>query len=63
MSTETLKKAAIVCFIIAMGGLLLGGVVANREAPLRIAYWLPMEHCFSPKRTSWQGRMYTSVMD
>jgi nitric oxide reductase subunit B len=33
MSTETLKKAAIVCFIIAMGGLLLGGLFANREAP------------------------------
>jgi nitric oxide reductase subunit B len=33
MSTETLKKAAIVCFIFAMGGLLLGGLVANREAP------------------------------
>jgi nitric oxide reductase subunit B len=33
MSTETLKKAAIVCFIIALGGLLLGGLFANREAP------------------------------
>ena len=33
MSTETLKRAAIVSFIIAMGGLLLGGLVANREAP------------------------------
>jgi nitric oxide reductase subunit B len=33
MTTETLKKAAIVCFIIAMGGLLLGGLVANREVP------------------------------
>jgi nitric oxide reductase subunit B len=33
MSTDTLKRAAIVCFIIAMGGLLLGGLIANREAP------------------------------
>src|SRR5512139_481612 len=33
MSTNTLKKAAIVCFILAMGGLLLGGLFANREAP------------------------------
>jgi len=33
MSTETLKRAAIVCFIVAMGGLLLGGLFANREAP------------------------------
>ncbi|MBN2320379.1 MAG: cbb3-type cytochrome c oxidase subunit I [Acidobacteria bacterium] len=33
MSTETLKKAAIICFIIALGGLLLGGLFANREAP------------------------------
>jgi nitric oxide reductase subunit B len=33
MSTNTLKRAAIVCFILAMGGLLLGGLVANREAP------------------------------
>ncbi len=33
MSTETLKRAAIVCFIIALGGLLLGGLFANREAP------------------------------
>jgi nitric oxide reductase subunit B len=33
MSTKTLKTAAIVCFIVAMGGLLLGGIFANREAP------------------------------
>ncbi len=33
MSTNTLKIAAIVCFVIAMLGLLLGGLVANREAP------------------------------
>jgi nitric oxide reductase subunit B len=33
MSTETLKRAAIICFIIALGGLLLGGLFANREAP------------------------------
>jgi nitric oxide reductase subunit B len=33
MSTKTLKTAAIVCFIVAMGGLLLGGMFANREAP------------------------------
>jgi nitric oxide reductase subunit B len=33
MSTETLKKAAIICFIIALGGLLLGGLFANRKAP------------------------------
>jgi hypothetical protein len=52
MSTETLKKAAIVCFILAMGGLLLGGLVANREAPP-----------YSPKRIFWRGRMYTSAMD
>ncbi len=33
MSTKTLKTAAIVCFVVAMGGLLLGGFFANREAP------------------------------
>ena len=33
MSTNTLKIAAIVCFVLAMGGLLLGGLFANREAP------------------------------
>jgi len=33
MSTKTLKTAAVVCFILAMGGLLLGGLFANREAP------------------------------
>jgi nitric oxide reductase subunit B len=33
MSTNTLKIAAIVCFVVAMGGLLLGGLFANREAP------------------------------
>ncbi|MDY0109946.1 MAG: cbb3-type cytochrome c oxidase subunit I [Candidatus Krumholzibacteria bacterium] len=33
MSVEKLKWAAIICFIIALGGLLLGGLVANREAP------------------------------
>jgi nitric oxide reductase subunit B len=33
MSTNTLKTAAIVCFILAMSGLLLGGFFANREAP------------------------------
>ena len=33
MSTNTLKNAAIVCFVVAMGGLLLLGMVANREAP------------------------------
>ena len=33
MSTDTLKRAAIVCFFIAMGGLLLGGLYANRNAP------------------------------
>jgi nitric oxide reductase subunit B len=33
MSTSTLKTAAIVCFLIAMGGLLIGGFFANREAP------------------------------
>jgi nitric oxide reductase subunit B len=33
MSTKTLKTAAIVCFIIAMGGLLIGGLFANRQAP------------------------------
>ncbi len=33
MSTKTLKTAAIVCFILAMGGLLIGGFFANREAP------------------------------
>lgn len=33
MSTETLKRAAIVCFVLALGGLLLGGLFANREAP------------------------------
>ncbi len=33
MSTNTLKRAAIVCFVVAMGGLLIGGWVANREAP------------------------------
>jgi nitric oxide reductase subunit B len=33
MSTRTLKIAAIVCFIIAMGGILLGGMFANRQVP------------------------------
>jgi nitric oxide reductase subunit B len=33
MSTGTLKTAAIVCFVIAMCGLLFGGLFANREAP------------------------------
>ncbi len=33
MSTKTLKTAAIVSFLIAMVGLLVGGLVANREAP------------------------------
>ena len=33
MSTSTLKRAAIVCFIISMGGLLIGGLIANREVP------------------------------
>jgi nitric oxide reductase subunit B len=33
MSINTLKTAAILCFILAMGGLLLGGLFANREAP------------------------------
>lgn len=33
MSTNTLKRAAIICFVVAMGGLLLGGLFANREAP------------------------------
>jgi nitric oxide reductase subunit B len=33
MSTKTLKTAAIACFLIAMVGLLVGGLVANRQAP------------------------------
>jgi nitric oxide reductase subunit B len=33
MSIERLKWAAIICFVIALGGLLIGGVFANREAP------------------------------
>lgn len=33
MSIKKLKTAAILCFVIAMGGLLLGGLFANREAP------------------------------
>ena len=33
MTTNTLKRAAIVCFIVALGGLLIGGLIANREAP------------------------------
>ncbi len=33
MPTKTLKAAATVCFIVAMGGLLLGGLFANRKAP------------------------------
>jgi len=33
VSTITLKRAAIICFIVAMGGLLLGGLIANREVP------------------------------
>ena len=33
MSTNTLKRAAIICFVVAMGGLLLGGLIANREVP------------------------------
>lgn len=33
MSTERLKWVAIVSFIVALGGLLLGGLFANRQAP------------------------------
>jgi nitric oxide reductase subunit B len=33
MSLQTLKWAAIVSFVIALAGLVLGGVYANREAP------------------------------
>jgi nitric oxide reductase subunit B len=33
MSIERLKWAAIVSFIVALGGLLVGGIFANREAP------------------------------
>jgi len=33
MQANTLKRAAIVCFVVALGGLLLGGYVANCEAP------------------------------
>ena len=33
MSIERLKWAAIICFVIALGGLLIGGVFAKREAP------------------------------
>lgn len=33
MSTSTLKRAAIVCFFLALGGLLFGGLFANRQAP------------------------------
>jgi nitric oxide reductase subunit B len=33
MSTNILKRAAIICFVVAMGGLLLGGLIGNREVP------------------------------
>jgi len=33
MSIERLKWAAIICFVVALGGLLIGGVFATREAP------------------------------
>ena len=33
MSIERLKWAAIICFVVALGGLLIGGVFAKREAP------------------------------
>jgi len=33
MSIERLKWAAIICFVIAMGGLLIGGIFATRDAP------------------------------
>jgi nitric oxide reductase subunit B len=33
MSTRTLKIAAVISFIIAMGGILVGGMFANRQAP------------------------------
>jgi nitric oxide reductase subunit B len=33
MSTKALKVAAIVCFILALGGILAGGMFANRQAP------------------------------
>jgi len=33
MSIERLKWAAIICFFVALGGLLIGGVFAKREAP------------------------------
>ena len=33
MSINRLKWTAILCFVVAMGGLLLGGLFANRQAP------------------------------
>ncbi len=33
MSTQRLKVAAIISFVVALGGLLVGGFFANREAP------------------------------
>ncbi|MBN1569345.1 MAG: cbb3-type cytochrome c oxidase subunit I [Acidobacteria bacterium] len=33
MTINTLKWAAIICFVVALGGLLLGGLFANRQAP------------------------------
>ncbi|MBP2681294.1 MAG: nitric oxide reductase large subunit, partial [Candidatus Krumholzibacteriota bacterium] len=33
MSITRLRWAAIICFVVAMGGLLIGGLFANRNAP------------------------------
>ena len=33
MSTDTLRRVAIACFIVALGVLLIGGLFANRHAP------------------------------
>jgi len=33
MSIETLKRAAVISFVLALGGLLVGGVFARREVP------------------------------
>jgi len=39
VSIERLKWAAIICFVIALGGLLIGGVFAKREAPPYPGRW------------------------
>lgn len=39
MSIDRLKWAAVLCFVVAMGGLLIGGIYATRDAPPYPGQW------------------------